>query len=107
MALGVLAIYFYTVVILGFGGLVLLYFIKNEKVKNILFYFLTALGLFMSFEGFISVPTNDIIGKVILAIAGLFGLAGIVLKVKLKKYNIAYIFLAICVIVPILKIFTI
>ena len=107
MAIGILGILFYTVSILGFGGLILLYIIKNEKVKNILFYFLSILGIIVSFEGFISAPTNDIVGKIILAIVGILPILAIIVKNKMKLDKIAYILVTITVIVSILKTFSI
>ena len=107
MAIGILGILFYTVSILGFGGLILLYIIKNEKVKNILFYFLSILGIIVSFEGFISAPANDIVGKIILAIVGILPILAIIVKNKMKLDKIAYILVTITVIVSILKTFSI
>ena len=107
MALGVFGILFYIAIILGIGGLILLYVLKNEKIKNIVFYLLSALSILISFEGFISAPTNDIVGKSLLAIVGILPILAILLKLKLKQDKIAYILITISVIVSILKTFSI
>ncbi len=60
MALGYLFILFVFIILISILGILGLYFVKNQKVKNILFYSLFALSLVISFMNVTSLPNNYI-----------------------------------------------
>ncbi|WP_250278142.1 hypothetical protein [[Clostridium] colinum] len=105
MAIGVLGIMIYTTIILTIVGLSFLFLSKNDKIKNIAFYFLSVFTLVLSINGIFSLPTNDLIGKGLLIFVTLLPLLAVYLKYK-SKDKIAYILVTVAIIVAILKFFS-
>lgn len=108
MAIGVFSILFYLVVFLGLAGILLMFLLKNEKIKNTIFYLLTVLTIGVSALGFVSLPVDASISeKAILIVAALLPVAGIITSFVLKKQKlISYILVSVGIILAILKTFS-
>ncbi|KEH96422.1 hypothetical protein ADU80_09625 [Clostridium botulinum] len=92
MALGYLLLLFIVMSAISSVGIVLLYVIKNETIKNILFYCLAMWSMGIACLAAISLPTNFLGHRLINCLLGFISIMAIILKIKdPQKPNIAYI----------------
>lgn len=103
MALGYLYIFFVIMILVSILGIAGLYFIKNQKFKNILFYALFIWSIGISFIDVTSLPINYVFQKVFAVILGMLALVSIFIKLKLpNKINIAYLLMVLSIIFSII-----
>ncbi len=81
MALGYLAIMVGIVAVISVLGVVLLFCIKEQRVKNWICYFMAVWGIALAVINVRSLPTNDIAGKIMAGVFAAFCLAGIILGI--------------------------
>ncbi len=92
MALGILEIIFVVMIVVSGLGITFLYLVKNEKIKNALFYFLAVWAMGIAFMNVTSFPTNYLGGQLIGWGFGFLAVAGIVIKImKPEKSNLAHL----------------
>lgn len=108
MAIGVFSIMFYGALVLGLAGILLMFLLKNEKIKDVVFYALTVLTIAVSAVGFTSLPTDAAMTeKAILIVSALLPISGIVISFALRKPKvIAYVLASVGIILAILKTFS-
>lgn len=106
MALGYLFIMFVSMAIISGLLIGLLYFIKNEKVKNILFYILLFWSILVAFINVTSLPSNYISQRVLGITIGILALVGTFIKFKNpNKVNIAYLLVSISTLLSLLDLY--
>ena len=82
MALGLLMIMFVAMSVISIGGVILLFLLRNEKVKKGIYYFMTAWAMFVAIYSATGMPVNYVMQQVIawgigfLSVAGLKGKNG-------------------------------
>lgn len=108
MAIGVYSILFYLVTFLGLAGILLLFLLKNEQIKSIVFYLLSVLTIGVSALGFISLPIDALMSeKAILIVAALLPVGGIIVNFVLKNQKLlSYILVSVGIVLAILKTFS-
>lgn len=85
MALGYLFILFVVLIGVSILGITLLYLSKNEKIKNIAFYFLAVWAILLAFLNATSLPTNYFTEKSIAWAVGIVSLIGVIFRLKNPK----------------------
>ena len=108
--LGALVVTFYVMGIISLVGLVLIHFLKNEKVKKGLLYFLSVWGVIIAYCGVLSTP-GYMMGQILitLAIGALAVIALLMQKFSKKenKFQIARILVSISVVAGMIDCFMI
>ncbi len=98
MALGYLFILFVFIILISTLGILGLYFVKNQKAKNILFYALFAWSLVISFMNVTSLPNNYIFQRVFGLFIGILSIVSVLIKLKFpNKTNIAYLVMSLSI----------
>ncbi len=108
MALGILLILFVLMSVISVLGLLLMYLVKDEKKKNLIFYVMAVWGMAVAVMGAVSLPSNYVVSQA--AAWGLGGLSVIALIVNMagKKESAgraARLLVTVSVIIGVLKIF--
>lgn len=94
MALGLLRVIFIIMAIVSASGIILLYQVKDQKIKSCLFCFLVIWGLGIAFMSASSFPSNYLAQQAIAWIFGFLAIAALVIKmtkpknIKLAKFLI-------------------
>ena len=87
-------------------GISLLFFLKNRKLKNVVFYFLVIWSIFIAYLNAIGLPTNYIVQQIIAWLFGAISIIAIIIKVKKTgETNIPYILVTISVLLGIFMMF--
>ena len=81
MALGILLILFVLMSVISVLGLLLMYLVKDEKKKNLIFYVMAVWGMAVAVMGAVSLPSNYVVSQA--AAWGLGGLSVIALIVNM------------------------
>lgn len=90
MALAILAIVFIVMTVVSGLGITFLYLLKNQRIKNGLFYFLTVWGMGIAYMNVTRLPTNNLGEQLIGWTFGFLAVAGIVIRImKPEKTNLA------------------
>lgn len=100
-ALSLLVIAFIVMTVVSVIGVVLLYLIKNEKVKKRIFYFLVVWGLVITYCGVRSTPLYMADQVLITCIWGVLAVVALLIQLCMKKenrFNIARILVTISVV---------
>ena len=82
MALGYLLILSVFILVLSILGISLLFFLKNSKLKNVVFYFLVIWSILIAYLNATSLPTNYIVQQIIAWLFGSISIIAIIIKVK-------------------------
>ena len=94
------------ILVVGILGISLLFFLKNRKLKNVVFYFLVIWSMLIACLNATSLPTNYIGQQIIAWLFGSISIIAIIIKVKkLGETNIPYIFVTISVLLGIFMMF--
>ena len=92
MALGYLLIFFIVMAVVSGLGLAFLYLLKNEKIKNGLFYFLAIWAMGIAYINATSLPSNYLGEQLIAWAFGFLSVLAIIIKIKkLEKPMIAHL----------------
>ncbi len=103
MALGYLFILFVFIIAISILGILGLYFTKNQKTKNILFYALFVWSLGVSFINVTSLPSNYILQRIFGIFIGSLSIISVFIKLKFSnKINIAYLLMSLSIIFTVL-----
>ncbi len=106
MALGYLLILSVFILVLSILGISLLFFLKNSKLKNVVFYFLVIWSILIAYLNATSLPTNYVVKQIIAWLFGSISIISIIIKVKkLGETNIPYILVTISVLLGIFMMF--
>ena len=106
MALGYLSVLYLVILVLSILGISLLFFLKNSKLKNVVFYFLVIWSMLIAYLNATSLPTNYIVQQIIAWLFGYISIIAIIIKVKKTgKTNIPYILVTISVLLGIFMMF--
>ena len=98
MALGTLAIIFTVMIVVSGLGITFLYSVKDPKIKNGLFYFLTVWGMGIAYMNVTSLPTNYLGEQLIGWAFGFLAVGGMVIKItKPEKTNLAQILVTVSI----------
>ena len=87
MALGYLLILSVFILVLSILGISLLFFLKNSKLKNVVFYFLVIWSILIAYLNATSLPTNYIVQQIIAWLFGSISIIAIIIKVKKTRGN--------------------
>lgn len=91
MALGYLLILFIVLAVVSGLGVSLLYLIKNQKAKNIIFYFLGAWSMLIAFLNATGQPSNFLLEQIIAWAFGFLAIIAIIIKIrKPEKTTLIY-----------------
>lgn len=102
MAIGYLFILFVFIILISILGILGLYFVKNQKVKNILFYSLFAWSLVISFMNVTSLPNNYMFQRVFGLFIGILSIVSVFIKLKLpNKANTAYLVMSLSIVLSV------
>ena len=109
-SLGLLVITFMVMSLVSVVGVILLYAVKNEKVKKGMFYFLAIWGMIVAYCGVLSTP-GYMLGETIISWA-LGGLSVVALLIQLcmkkeKRFQIARVLVTISVVAGMIDCFMI
>ncbi len=100
MALGYLKILIIVLLVMSILGIILLFTNKNKTIKNILFYFLVVLSVFVTYINATSLPTNYTLQMIISLLPILISIIAVIIKIKKpEKMNIAYVILTVSVLI--------
>ena len=106
MALGVLLIIFIVMAVVSGLGLAFLYLVKNEKIKNGLFYFLTVWAMGIAVMNATGLPSNYIGQQLIAWAFGFLAVGAIIVKIKKpEKANLAYLLVTVAVLCGMAQLF--
>lgn len=108
MALGILTILFICMSIISGLGILLLYLIKEEKKKKIIFYSLSVWGIIIAVFSATSLPTNYVGSQLVSWGIGVLSIIGIIVYLKAKtklQYQVAYLLTTASVVFGMLKLF--
>ena len=106
--LGMLVITFFAMTVVSLVGLVLLYLLKNEKAKKVVFYLLTVWGMIVAYCNVISDPINWTGAIVRGWVLGALSVAALLIQLCLKKeykFNLARILVTISVVLGMMDCF--
>lgn len=82
MALGYLLILFIVLAVVSGLGISLLYLVKNQKAKTIIFYSLSVLSMGIAFINATGLPSNYLFEQLIAWSFGLLAVVAILIKIK-------------------------
>ena len=108
MALGVLLILFVGMSVISVLGLIIMYLVKNESIKKVVFHGMAVWGMIIAVISATSLPQNDTIQQVIAWMIGFLSVAGIIVHVRAKDHKqkvIAYSLVSVSVIAGMAKLF--
>lgn len=106
MALGILLILFIVISVVSIGGLLLLYLVKNPKIKNATFYIMSVWGMAVAVLSATSYPSNFILHRLIAWAFGFLSLIGLILHLKAPRFvTAAYVLITVSVAGGVLKLF--
>ena len=108
MALGILLIAFIVMCVVSGVGFVLLFLLKNERVKKIIFYVLSVWGMGMAALGAMCLPSNYVPAQLISWGFGFLSVAGLLVHIKAKsrtQIGIAYLLVLASIVLGIMKLF--
>ena len=106
MALGYLLILFIFILVVSILGISLLFLLKNQKIKDVLFYFLAIWSMLIAYLNATSLPTNYIGQQIIAWLFGSISIIAIIIKVKkTRETNIPYILVTVSVLLGIFTLF--
>lgn len=89
-------------------GLLLMYLLKNEKAKAVLFYCMSVWGMAVSAISATSLPSNYTAAQIIAWAIGFLSVIGLIIHIRAKsksQFHAAYILVTISVIAGILNLF--
>ncbi|GAA0118220.1 hypothetical protein ACV3P7_00220 [Clostridium perfringens] len=87
MALVFLLVLSVFILVVGILGISLLFFLKNRKLKNVVFYFLVIWSMLIACLNATSLPTNYIGQQIIAWLFGSISIIAIIIKVKKIRGN--------------------
>ncbi|WP_415279242.1 hypothetical protein [Clostridium perfringens] len=94
------------ILVVGILGISLLFFLKNSKLKNVVFYFLVIWSILIAYLNATSLPANYVVQQIISWLFGSISIIAIIIKVKkLGETNIPYILVTISVLLGIFMMF--
>lgn len=108
MAIGMILILFVGMSVFSILGLLLMYLLKNEKAKAVLFYCMSVWGMAVAAIKAMSLPSNFTAAQIIAWAIGFLSVIGLIIHVRAKsksRFNTAYILTTISVIGGILNLF--
>ncbi|MGV1062958.1 hypothetical protein ACQR2W_05100 [Clostridium perfringens] len=106
MALGYLLIFFVFILVISILGISLLFFLKNRKIKNVLFYFLVVWSILIAYLNASSLPTNYLGQQIMAWLFGSISIIAIIINFKKTgETNIPYILVTISVFLGIFMMF--
>lgn len=106
MALTLLLIMFIVMAVISGLGIALLYLVKNNKAKNIIFYFLAIWAMLIAFINATSLPSNYLLQQIIAWSFGFLSIIGIIINiVKKDKVNLSYLFITASVLLGLADLF--
>ena len=85
--LGALVVTFFVMSIISIAALALIYFLKNEKVKKGLLYFLSVWAIIIAYCGILSTPLYMAMENVITVAIGALAVIGLLIQIFSKKEN--------------------
>ena len=109
-SLAALVIAFMVMSLVSVVGVVLIYLVKNEKVKNGLFYFLTVWGMIIAYCGVRSTPSYMLSQVIITFAIGALSVVALLVQLCMKsekKFQIARILVTISVVAGMIDCFMI
>lgn len=105
MALGYLFILFIFITAVSIVGILLLYLLKNQRAKNIVFYFLAVWSMCIAFLDVTSLPSNYLMERLIALSFGVLSIIAIIFKIKKpEKPMVAYILVTASVLLTLMSI---
>ncbi len=108
MALGIMLIMFIVMCVVSGVGFGLLFLLKNEKAKKIVFYFLSVWGMGIAVLGASSLPSNYVPSQMISWGFGILSVVGLLVHVKAKsktQYGVAYLLVLVSIVLGIMKLY--
>lgn len=93
MALGYLLIFFVFILVISILGISLLFFLKNRKIKNLLFYFLAVWSILIDYLNASSLPTNYLGQQIMAWLFGSISIIAIIINLKKQGKQIFPIYL--------------
>lgn len=106
MALGTLEVIFIVMVLVSGIGIALLYLIKNQNIKDGLFYFLVIWGIVVAYMNVTRLPSNYQVEMIIALVFGLLALLGLNIKIlKPEKRNVAYLLVTVSILTSMVHLF--
>ncbi len=106
MALGYLLTLFIFILVVSVLGISLIFILKNQKIKNVLFYFLAIWSMFIAYLNATSLPTNYMVQQIIAWLFGFISIIAIIIKIKkTEETNIPYILVTISILLEIFMMF--
>ncbi len=106
MALGVLVIFFVTMLVISGLGIALLYLLKNQMAKNILFYALAVWSMMIAILNATSLPSNFLFEQLFAWLLGFLPIIAIIIKVKKpSKTMIPYLLVSSSIIISLFDLF--
>lgn len=92
MALGALFVLFIILTTVSILSITLLYTLKNEKLKNMFFYFLCGWSIIITSLNITALPSNYLVSRLIASIFGLLAVISIIIKIKKPhKKSLSYL----------------
>ncbi|MCX0371029.1 hypothetical protein LIZ77_09620 [Clostridium perfringens] len=106
MALGYLLIFFVFILVISILGISLLFFLKNRKIKNALFYFLAVWSILIAYLNASSLPTNYLGQQIMAWLFGSISIIAIIINLKKTgETNMPYTLVTISVFLGIFMMF--
>ena len=106
MAIGVFSSLFYGTSIASGLGIGFLLLSKNENNKNIVLHILGIFTILLAGINFVSLASNDTIGKIISLSIIWLSISSIIINNTLKKYKLAYFIITLAIVITILSLFS-
>ena len=108
MALGILLIAFIGMSVISILGLLLMYLLKNERAKAVIFYIMSVWGMAVSVLSATSLPSNYTFPRLLAWGFGFLSVIGLLIHIRAKskaQHMAAYILVTVSIIAGILKLF--
>lgn len=108
MAIGYLLILFIVMSVISILGLLLMYLVKNERVKTALFYIMAVWGMVVAYLGASSLPSNFTTERILAWAFGFLSVIGLLLHLRSEagsRRTAAYILVTASVVLGVVKLF--
>lgn len=106
MALSYLLILFIVIGLLSGVGIVSLFAIKNNQFKNIIFYLLAILSIFITYINVTALPSNYLFQRVLACSFGLLAILSVIINIKNpSKFKTAQILVVTSILCNLIQLF--
>lgn len=108
MALGILLIAFMVMCVVSGVGFALLFLLRDERMKKIIFYILAVWGMGIAALGAMSLPSNYVPAQLLSWGFGFLSVVGILVHLKAKsktQLGIAYLLVLVSIVLGMMKLF--